>query len=60
MGDKALQDAICSLLVEGPLASNVIARKVDTLEAIVLVELVHLAREGLVSMKVWEMVHYKC
>lgn len=51
MGDKVLQDAICSLLVEGPLASDAIARKVRTSEVIVLVELVHLAREGLVSMR---------
>ena len=51
MVDKVLQDAICSLLVEGPLTSNAIARRVRTSEAIVLVELVHLAREGLVSMR---------
>jgi Mn-dependent DtxR family transcriptional regulator len=51
MGDKVLQDAICSLLVEGPLTSNAIARKIRTSEAIVLVELVHLAREGFVSMQ---------
>jgi Mn-dependent DtxR family transcriptional regulator len=51
MGDKVLQDAIRSLLIDGPLPSNAIARKIRTSEAIVLLELVHLAREGLVSMR---------